>query len=182
MNIVKSTLLIYLLFFWVAVNPVFADFFENLSYTTSPEQYKKIKVKSVVSADKIVIESGEKIRLIGIRAPKAPKRINVERDKYGFSVEPKSPVIPIEEQAFTFAKTLLEGKDVRIEFDKRKKNSDLETIAYVFLIKGNIFVNAEILRQGYANLQLRPPNTKYKELLRKAYKEARREKRGLQGE
>jgi endonuclease YncB( thermonuclease family) len=50
------------------------------------------------------------------------------------------------------------------------------------LLDNELFVNAEILRQGFAFLQIRPPNTKYSKELREAYTEARLEKRGLQGE
>jgi len=43
------------------------------------------------------------------------------------------------------------------------------------------FVNAEILRQGYANLSFDPRLRKYNDKLQKAYREAREEKRGLHG-
>ncbi len=46
----------------------------------------------------------------------------------------------------------------------------------------NDFLNAEILRQGFANLSIRPPNMKFAKELREAYREARAEKRGLQGQ
>ena len=84
------------------------------------------------------------------------------------------------DQAFNFIKELLEGKRVRLEFDEQKKDIDQKTLAYVFLIKTNLFVNKEILRQGFAYLHISPPNTKYENELKKAYKEAAQEQRGLQ--
>ncbi len=39
-----------------------------------------------------------------------------------------------------------------------------------------------IRRQGFASLHIRPPNTKYSDQLSAAYREAREEKRGLQGD
>jgi len=69
-----------------------------------------------------------------------------------------------------------------LEFDVERKSGDYKTLAYVFLAKDNIFVNAEILRQGYAYLQIIPPNTRYVELFKEAYREARLERRGLQAE
>lgn len=149
----------------------------------SLKQHKEALVERVLSVDVIRIEGGEKIKLIGIRAPEAPKRIKEsDRDKYGFIIEEESPLTPVNEQAFDYVRSLLEGKTVRLEFDAQKRSSDFKTLAYVFLTKDQTFVNTEILRQGFAYLKIRPPNTKYADLLREAYKEARREKRGLQGE
>jgi len=158
------------------------DFFFKRS-----NQYKEVVVQEVISADTIVIENylkkGEKIELIGLRAPKPPrnKRRNVERDEYGFVIKKKaSPLKTIEEEALAFAKELMEGKRLRLELDVQKNSDDHNTLAYAFLIDEDIFVNEEILRQGFANLQIMPPNKKYAERLREAYREARKEFRGLQ--
>ena len=151
----------------------------------SSAQYKDVTVNEVLSADTFKLENGKKIKLIGLRAPKAPKekKSEVERDQYGFRIkETVSLLTPIEEQAFDFVVELLEGNRVRLEFDSNKKDDDNMTLAYAFLIENNIFVNEAILKNGFANLQIRLPNTKYADQLREAYKEARKEKRGLQGE
>jgi len=66
--------------------------------------------------------------------------------------------------------------------DDNKSDDDNLTLAYVFLMKNDLFVNTEILRHGFSQLSIQVPNTKYKKLLREAYQEARREKRGYQGE
>ena len=147
----------------------------------SPHLYQDIVVQEVMSADTIQLETGEKIKLIGLKAPEPPEKEKTQRDEHGFVIKKVSSVIPIEEEAFNFVRDLLEGKHVRLEFDYQKRSPE-GTFAYVFLINGNIFVNAEILRQGYADLQIQPSNTKYTEILRQAYQEARREKRGLQAE
>jgi endonuclease YncB( thermonuclease family) len=136
----------------------------------------------VLSADRIELKNREMIKLIGLKAPHAPKKKKIRRNNHNFIIEDTSPFITIEEKAFSFAKEFLENKLVRIEFDKQKKDEDFHTLAYVFLVDDNTFVNAEILRQGYANLHIQPPNTKYADELRNAYKEARKEKRGLQGD
>lgn len=153
-------------------------------------QYKDVIVEKIRSTDTIVLKgknekNGEVIKLIGLRAPSAPKRkkIDVDRDQYGFIKEQNvSPLTPLEEQAYDFVKELLEGEHVRLEFDSNKKSENYSTLAYVFLLDDDTFVNTEILRHGFAHLQIRPPNTKYTKQLREAYKEARSEKRGLQGE
>lgn len=151
-------------------------------FSSSSHQYENVLVERVISADTIRLVSGEKIRLIGIRAPEAPRRKTAERDKFGFIIEEDNPLTSVDERAFDFVRSLLEEKFVRLEFDTRKKDSAFATLAYVFMVGDQTFVNAEILRQGFASLRIRPPNTKYADRLREAYQEARREKRGLQGE
>ena len=154
------------------------------------EQYKDVVVKEVLSADTIrlqgkVGEKDELIRLIGLRAPEPPKKKteDIKRNEYGLVIkEPVSPLTPLEKKAFEFVRELLEGRHVRLEFDVEKNSEDHKTLAYVFLLENDTFVNAEILRHGFAYLSIHPPNMKYAEKLRKAYQEARAQQKGLQGE
>ena len=162
----------------------FDFFFKN------SEQYKDVIVEEVLSADILrlkgrVGEKGEIIKLIGLKAPKAPKKKgeDIDRNELGIVIkEPVTPLTPIEEKAFEFARELLEGQHVRIEFDADKEGEKHRTLAYVFLLENDVFVNTEILRHGFAHLSISPPNTKYADKLRDAYKEARKEQRGLQGQ
>lgn len=152
------------------------------SYFDNNSVYEEIVVEEVLSVDIIRLENEEKIKLIGIKAPKTPPKEKIERDEKGIVVRRKDISLKtLEESAFDFVDELLKGKKVRLEFDVHK-NSPQGTPAYVFLVEDNSFVNAEVLRQGFAYLQISPPNTKYEQELRDAYQEARREKRGLQGE
>ena len=74
----------------------------------------------------------------------------------------------------------MEGKKVKLEYDVESRDVQDRWQAYVFLPDGRM-ANAELLRQGFVYLKIRPPNLKYANQLREAYQEARREKRGLQG-
>lgn len=184
----KKLIGLILLLVLLPINPLRAEsdlefFFKNSS------DYESVLVKEVKSADSFMIlnHRGEKeiIKMIGLRAPKAPKikQVDVERDDYGFPVkDTASPISSFEEQSFLFVRELLQDKKVRLEFDSSKKDEENNTLAYVYLLDDNTFVNVEILRLGMADLQIRPPNTKYKTALRQAYQEAREEKRGLQGQ
>ena len=157
----------------------------NLQYFFgNAERYQDIVVEEVLSADTIKLKDGETIKLIGLKAPEPPKRKKeVELDEYHFPVEGEAdPTVTVEELSFKFAQKLLKGKHVRLEFDVERKDMDFKTLAYVFILDKNIFANAEIIRQGYANLQLTPANKKYETELRSAYHEAKEEKRGLQNE
>lgn len=153
-------------------------------------RYRDVIVDEVLSADTLRLrgeigDKGEVIKLIGLRAPKPPKKrtVDIERDDLGMAIKkPATPMTSIEEKAFEFVRELLEGQHVRLEFDAEKMGETGETLSYVFLAGNNLFVNAEIVRQGFAHLSIRPPNTKYDDELREAYKEARDEQRGLQGQ
>jgi len=151
-------------------------------------QYDQAYVETVRSADRIRLRGGEIIKLIGVKTPKLSTKQkqqtgDKERDQYGFVIKPEnSPVKPLEELAFNYTKELLEGKTVRIEFDNLKKDENSETLGYVFIGEENLFVNEELLRQGFAYLQTDPVNSKYTDQLKAAYKEARDEFRGVHGE
>jgi len=175
----------FILFTSTAFSESNIDFFFK-----SSALYKDVIIKKVRSTDTFVLQEkiGEKglvIKLIGLSAPKVPRKKteDIKRDQYGFAIKEEVILLtPIEERAIEYVKELVEGQHVRLEFDAEKKGEGFETLAYVFLLKDDMFVNAQILRQGFANLQIRPPNTKYATELRNAYKDARAEKRGLQGQ
>lgn len=163
------------------------------------EKSREAVIKKVISAEMIMLENGERIRLIGIRAPELPSNParELEEEEYnerkdGFErlgddivneTEPVvDPIVSIEQTSLDTARVLMEGEKVRLEFDKQKNDENLITQAYVFRLKDNVFINAELIRLGMAHMQIRSPNTKYVELLRQAYREARQELRGLQGQ
>ena len=68
-----------------------------------------------------------------------------------------------------FTKGLVEGKTVRLEFDVEKRDKYKRLLAYVYLPDGT-FVNAEIVKQGYASLMTYPPNVKYADEFRRLYR------------
>ncbi|MBF0521797.1 MAG: thermonuclease family protein [Candidatus Omnitrophica bacterium] len=161
--------------------------FELLLGNTNKDKYAHVTISRVLSADKILITNSdgaeERIKLIGLKAPEPPRSLPVERDANGIVIEPTvSPETSVEEQSFDYAKKLLEGKTARLEFDTEIRNEDGTKQAYVFLTENNLFANAEILRQGFAFLHLNPLNLKYADQLRDAYKEAKKELRGLQND
>ena len=183
MKYIKFILFFYFVLFIIPNWAVAESKTDSLLGSDSSKNYSNVRVEHVVSAGILTLESGEKIRLIGLDALDAPRRKgNLPTDEHGFPIEEKAdPQTPMEEQAYDFVKNLLEGQYVRLEFDAQIKSDDFKTLAYVFLKDGTL-VNAEILRQGFANLKLTPLNRKYAPQLREAYQEARREKRGLQSD
>ena len=136
----------------------------------------------VVSSDLIVLEDGRRVKLIGIESAGPPPRHYAKFDDKGHVIEePEEPTIPLEEQALTYAQNLLENKKVKLEYDVDSRDSKGYLYAYVYL-PDNRMANTELLRMGFVKLRIVPPNVKYEERLNSAYQEAKREKRGLEGE
>jgi len=125
--------------------------------------------------------------MIGLRGPgKAPKEKSERKEvgEMGFimerSADEENPVAPIETIALDFVENLLEEQHVRLEFDVNRLGDKHKTLAYVYLLEDDTFVNEEILKAGYAYLSIQPPNTKHAKILRAAYRESREERLGLQ--
>ena len=144
----------------------------------SSKQEAALVVKAV-NSNVIVLEDGRRVRLIGVESAGLPPRKTVELDKNGKIIEQKEDVaIPLEEQAITYAQDLLEGKKIKLEYDVESRDNDGKYQAYVFLPDGRM-ANVELLRQGFVYLKIRPPNVKYADRLRAAYRQAKHEQRGF---
>jgi|GEM_PF-498272 len=123
-------------------------------------------VKKVIDGDTIELVDGTKIRYIGIDTPE--------------TVHPSRPVEFMGKEASDFNKNLVEGKCVRLEYDVQRTDKSGRTLAYVFL--DSIFVNAELVKLGYAQTLTVPPDVQYEETFLKLQREAREDQRGLWSE
>ena len=86
------------------------------------------------------MSNGDEIRLIGIDAPEKGR--------------------PGADEARTFLTNLIKGKQLRLAGDKEDKDRYHRLLRYAYL--GDIFVNAEMIKQGYAVTLFIPPNDKYR--------------------
>ena len=128
--------------------------------------YTNILVKRVVDGDTLLLENGERVRLIGIDTPELHESNKLQRD----AARSKQDVNTIKEMgqaSYEFTKKLVEGKRVSLEFDVEKYDKYDRLLAYVYLSKDKKFVNAEIVKEGYASLMTYPPNVKYVDLFTK---------------
>jgi len=141
----------------------------------APARY--IVVQRAVDGDTLKLASGERVRLIGVDTPEVHESVKLYRDARRSNQDIKA-IQALGKKASDFTKKLVEGKPVRLEFDVEKKDRYGRLLAYVYLQDGT-FVNAEIIRQGYANVMTIPPNVKYQDMFLKLYREAREAKRGL---
>lgn len=121
------------------------------------------KVIRVVDGDTVVLEGNEKVRLIGVDTPETK--------------HPSKPVEYFGKEATDFTTRMVEGKSVRLEYDWQRQDKYGRTLAYIFL-EGGIFLNAEIIKQGYGFAYTKYP-FKYLDEFRQYEREARENNRGL---
>lgn len=131
--------------------------------TSIPVQAQLFKVTKVIDGDTIELESGEKIRYIGINTPEMDNKNSV---KLCFAKEATSK-----------NKELLEGKEVSLTKDVSETDKYGRLLRYVYI--GEIFVNDYLVRQGFAQINTYPPDVKFKKQFQEAEKEARNNNRGL---
>src|SRR5262245_43641315 len=129
-----------------------------------------LRAKRVVDGDTLVLQTGERVRLIGVDTPETKR--------------PNTPVEYFGREATEFTRRMVEGKRVRLEYDQanavrgHKDNTrQKRTLAYVFLEDGTL-LNAEIIRQGYGHALTRYPFSRMEEF-RRLEREAREQRRGL---
>ena len=81
-------------------------------------------------------------------------------------------------EAKDFLTDLLLNKTVFLEFDLDKYDQYNRVLAYVYL-EDNTFVNAELVKNGFARIMTIQPNSKYADSFYKLQQEARENKTGL---
>jgi len=139
--------------------------------------YADVLVTRVVDGDTLVLETGERVRLIGIDTPE----LHVSNKLYRDAQRTNQDITTIQKmgrRSYEFTKNLVEGKRVSLEFDVDKYDRYDRLLAYVYLKDGTL-VNAKIVEEGYASLMTYPPNVKYSDLFLSLYRQAREAKRGL---
>jgi len=151
----------------------------NLVFTNNEKQTANdfFLVTKVVDGDTINLSDGRKVRLIGVDTPEVgySKKLLRDSKKSGQSIK---TIQALGRKASDFAKKLYAGKRVRLEYDVEGKDRYGRTLAYVYLNNG-LFVNAELIKEGYAQVMTVTPNVKFSDYFLKLQKEAREAKRGL---
>jgi endonuclease YncB( thermonuclease family) len=131
---------------------------------------EKAHVERVVDGDTIELNTGQKVRYIGIDTPETK--------------HPSKPVQCFGKEASKKNTELVEGKDVLMEKDVSNTDRYGRLLRYIYLPNPDatdeaIFVNEYLVEQGYAHLLTYPPDVKYDQLLRSAETQAREEGKGL---
>ena len=123
----------------------------------------------VVDGDTIEVDMGGHIyavRYIGIDTPETQ--------------HPDKPVEPFGPEASAKNEELVGGKVVELEKDVSETDRYDRLLRYVWV--GDLMVNAELVRLGYAQVSTYPPDVKYQELFLQLQQEARDAGAGLWGQ
>ncbi len=99
-------------------------------------------VSRVVDGDTIEVTGGERVRLIGIDTPE----VYGGAECYG-------------QQASAYMRQQLPvGTAVRLVYDVERLDRFWRSLAYVYRLPDGLFVNAALVREGYASVATYPPN------------------------
>ena len=131
----------------------------TISYP-QPANITEAKVTRVIDGDTIEVNIDNKtytVRYIGIDSPEVNQPYYVE--------------------ATNKNKELVEGKVVHLEKDVSETDQYGRLLRYVYV--GNLLVNGEMVRYGYAESKAYPPDTKYQVTLNKLQLEAKNAERGI---
>lgn len=126
------------------------------------------RVSRVVDGDTIDVDipgqGVKRLRYIGVNTPE--------------TVDPRRPVEWYGQEASSANKRLVEGQQVWLEKDVSETDRYGRLLRYVYLSDGRM-VNAELVREGFAQASSYPPDVRYQEQLRVLEQEARQAQRGL---
>ena len=103
-------------------------------------------VLRVIDGDTVKIQYNGKpttVRLIGIDTPE--------------TVHPQKPVERFGKEASAFTRNLLLGEPVYLRFDTDRTDKYGRLLAYLYRVPDGLFVNLEIVRQGYGHAYTRFP-------------------------
>src|SRR3954449_4905128 len=126
------------------------------------------RVVRIVDGDTIHVRLGgveETLRYIGIDTPEA--------------VKPGTPVQCFAERASAYNERLVGGERVRVVRDAEARDRYGRLLAYVYRARDGLFVNAELVRGGFAQPLTIPPNVAHAAQFRRLAAAARRGGRGL---
>ncbi|MDQ7029693.1 MAG: thermonuclease family protein [Ardenticatenia bacterium] len=137
-----------------------------LSSSPSPDFPPTARVARVVDGDTVELESGERVRYLGVDAPETTGNPNVTQAE------------PLAQEATRFNRALVEGQRVWLLPDTTDRDRYGRLLRWVFLPDGT-FVQAELVRQGYAFVNIIAPDDRFAELLRDLEARAKAERRGV---
>ena len=138
----------------------------------APDVYDVVRVVDGDTFIASIDARNVRIRLIGVDTPE--------------SVHPNKAVEHFALEASAFLKELLEGEQVFFVYDQNNaatnhKDHYERMLAYAYRARDSLFVNAEIVRQGYGHAYTKYPFTLMEKFI-KLERDARHQNRGLWAE
>ena len=123
-------------------------------------------VVRIVDGDTVEVRIGgriETVRYIGVNTPEVH--------------HPRKGEEPGGREAARLNTALVAHRRVWLELDAQSRDRYGRLLAYVWV--GDVMVNAELVRRGYAQVMTVPPNVRYVDLFVKLQRDARESGRGL---
>jgi len=134
-----------------------------------PKSQNLYHVYKVIDGDTFWVKDDNhqqiKIRLIGIDAPETRNAFYKKKH-------------PLGKVGKEYLIKLIGGKEIRLDFDVDSLDRYGRTLAYAYSSTG-LFINEELVRNGYAIIMTVPPNVQFVEEFYEAQKLARKERLGL---
>ena len=127
-----------------------------------PDTEGEARVLRVIDGDTIEIGAGIRVRYIGIDTPETYPQV----ESFGLEASARN-------------RELVEGKVVILEKDVTDKDRYGRLLRYVYV--DGLFVNAELVRLGYARAISYPPDTRHQALFEQLEQEAQDAGRGMWG-
>ena len=156
----KTRKALYLLFLLLVLG-----IYNFLKNTDAGPDSKEVTVIEVLDGDTVIIDDAKhsRVRYLDIDTPEIPLQ--------------NSPGDPMALEAWDFNSGLVEGKKVRLEFDRQKYDPYGRILAHVYI--DDLMVNEELLKQGLATVLIIEPNDKYSEIMSDAVNQAKKERKGI---
>lgn len=168
------------------------------------QAFDSFAVIDIVDGETLKLSNGEKIRLIGIDVPASSRGVKL-RDDIKNTGKDASTLIATGKKAAKFLRELIKNQKVVLEYDAEAKERSGRRWAYVYFYLDphlnmeipeawyaelspetkerqlRVFLNATMIREGYASVRIIPPNVKYQKLFLKLQEEAKAQERGFWG-
>jgi micrococcal nuclease len=122
----------------------------------------------VVDGDTVKVRMGgrlDTVRYIGMDTPETKK--------------PNTPIQCFGKAASAYNERLVAGRPVRLRFDAERRDRYGRLLAYVYRRPDGLFVNAQLVRAGFARTLTFPPNVAHVGLFRTLERTARERDLGL---
>ncbi len=128
-------------------------------------QERSAKVSAIIDGDTLVVDGGERIRIIGIDTP--------ERGRDGKPGEPYAKVA-----SDYLARLIPPGTTIGLAFDNERQDKYGRTLAHVLRANGEP-VAVALLENGYARTLVIAPNTRQASCYAAIEERARQQRRGI---
>lgn len=138
----------------------------SLAAPASAQEERRATLARVVDGDTLELRDGSRVRLIGIDTPETVHP-DFGDECYG------------DEASRATERILRPGDRLRLVFDVERYDRYQRLLAYVYRAADDAFVNARLVKRGYASVETVPPNVAHADRFRRLAREAREAGRGL---